>query len=473
MYSTATALAVMALLLILYNTCSILYNIFFHPLRKFPGPFWSRATTWPLAHARLRGVMHQVVTEMHAQYGEVVRTAPNELSFITSQAWQDIHGHRTGGKGGAFPKDLVPFGLDTSDSGLVVINDGYQRRRRLVSHAFSERALKEQEPIVRKYVNLLIAKLDDIAQLPKTSDADDARIFDMVHGYNFVSFDIMSDLAFGEPLGLLDRSTYTPWVQAVFDSFKLMNLMGVLNMYFPELAKLSSYVVPARLREQMKEHRAFSAERVERRMARSEEDRVDFWKFVLRNQDNKELTLQRWEMNNIASDFMVAGSETTATALSGITWLLLTNNSARKRLTCEIRSTFKSADQMDLSTLAQLPYLQACIEEGLRMYPSFPNAYHSFKNFTDPDSFIPERWLSNIPDARFVNDDKAVAKPFGFGPRDCIGKNLAYHEMRLVLAMVFWHFDLELCEESRKWMVDQKVFNVWEKPPLKVVVSST
>lgn len=45
--------------------------------------------------------------------------------------------------------------------------------------------------------------------------------------------------------------------------------------------------------------------------------------------------------------------------------------------------------------------------------------------------------------------------------------SLAYHEMRLMLAKVLYAFDISLCEESNNW-TDQKVFTLWEKPPLYV-----
>jgi cytochrome P450 len=56
-------------------------------------------------------------------------------------------------------------------------------------------------------------------------------------------------------------------------------------------------------------------------------------------------------------------------------------------------------------------------------------------------------------------------QPFSFGPRNCIGKNLAYNEMRVILASVLWNFDLELCEQSHDW-ADQKSYVLWEKPGL-------
>lgn len=87
---------------------------------------------------------------------------------------------------------------------------------------------------------------------------------------------------------------------------------------------------------------------------------------------------------------------------------------------------------------------------------------------------MPERWLpkaQNDPSSPFFNDSRDVFKPFSFGPRDCIGRNLAYHEMRLILSKVLWNFDFELCEESNEWD-RQRIFALWEKPPLMVRIRS-
>jgi cytochrome P450 len=93
-------------------------------------------------------------------------------------------------------------------------------------------------------------------------------------------------------------------------------------------------------------------------------------------------------------------------------------------------------------------------------------AYHSPSHFKNPDSFVPERWLPE-GQAEYGSDHKDVVQPFSYGPRNCLGKNLAYHEMRLVLASVLLSFDLELCEESEGW-TDQKVFLLYVKGPLMV-----
>ena len=96
--------------------------------------------------------------------------------------------------------------------------------------------------------------------------------------------------------------------------------------------------------------------------------------------------------------------------------------------------------------------------------------YRSAANFTDPDSFAPERWLAASSEGgKFAGDRREAMQVFGYGPRDCLGQNMAMHEMRLVVARLYYGFDLEVCEESLSW-VEQRAFILWEKKPLFVKV---
>ena len=69
---------------------------------------------------------------------------------------------------------------------------------------------------------------------------------------------------------------------------------------------------------------------------------------------------------------ILAGSETSATLLSGLIFHLLKNPDAYTKITREVRTAFSSEFEMNFMTVAKLPYLQACIEEGLRIYPPVP-----------------------------------------------------------------------------------------------------
>lgn len=95
-------------------------------------------------------------------------------------------------------------------------------------------------------------------------------------------------------------------------------------------------------------------------------------------------------------------------------------------------------------------------------------AYRSPRNFTDPDTFIPERFLE---DPRFASDRKEVLQPFSFGPRNCIGRNLAHAEMRIILARLTFNFDMELDERSAdwdSWEAGQRTYFLREKGPIYV-----
>lgn len=98
-------------------------------------------------------------------------------------------------------------------------------------------------------------------------------------------------------------------------------------------------------------------------------------------------------------------------------------------------------------------------------------ASHNPVNFRDPDAFIPERWI----DDSYSTDLKKAMRPFSLGPRACIGKNLSYMEMRLILANVLWRFDIVSTDGAPTWdpagdLKHMRAFMVWEKPKLNVKV---
>ena len=84
--------------------------------------------------------------------------------------------------------------------------------------------------------------------------------------------------------------------------------------------------------------------------------------------------MSREELMNTSELLIIAGSETTATLLSGLTYCLLQTPQVYAKVQEEVRSAFQSADEITLTSTGQLPYLQACIEEALRMYPPVPIA---------------------------------------------------------------------------------------------------
>jgi cytochrome P450 len=196
------------------------------------------------------------------------------------------------------------------------------------------------------------------------------------------------------------------------------------------------------------DHFNHSVTRVTKRLEKGRDtEGVDLWDLVLAQKEGRGLT--RGEMDANASLFMVAGTETTATLLSGLTNLLLCNPESMKKVVDEIRSAFSRAEDMTMERLAGLPFLAACIKEAFRLYPPVPlglpritpengstivgqyvpphtalvipqhSMYTHPKNFKKSLEFIPERWLG---DSEFDSDQKQCLQPFSVGSRDCVGK---------------------------------------------------
>lgn len=103
-----------------------------------------------------------------------------------------------------------------------------------------------------------------------------------------------------------------------------------------------------------------------------ETDRKDFYTRILEHRDDDKHRASDVQLAAHASDFVLAGSETTATALATTTYFLLRTPSALEKLTTEVRSAFANYDDIKNATTQSLPYLTAVLSEGMRMFPPLP-----------------------------------------------------------------------------------------------------
>ena len=89
----ATISCLVATTYLAWSFCSLVYNVYFHPLRKYPGPIGARASQWWRIYIELwkKESMTEVLRRLHEQYGDVVRTAPDELHFANPKAYFDIY----------------------------------------------------------------------------------------------------------------------------------------------------------------------------------------------------------------------------------------------------------------------------------------------------------------------------------------------------------------------------------------------
>ncbi|KAL8809562.1 MAG: hypothetical protein Q9200_003302 [Gallowayella weberi] len=393
-----------------------------------------------------------------------------------------MYASRQGGKN-PFSKDLILF---AGEDNIVSANDAdHSRMRRLLSHAFSDKALREQEPIIQTHVNNLMAALRRQCQ-------EFGGKADLAKWFNWTTFDVIGDLAFGEPFGCLKETTYQPWVAMMMNNLIHTVLLSV-TLRFPPLDKLAARFVPRQVSQDRIDHHKMSKEKVERRLD-MKTDRPDFMSYIIRHNGTKG-GMSREEIHLNSAAFIAAGSETTATLLSGAVWSLLLYPNYMRRLQHEVRSKFLAAEDIKLQHLDDLDFLHAVITESFRMYPpgvagqprvAPPTgdyisgywvppktgvqinqyaAYMSRRNFSSPWTFAPSRWMN---DPQYASDKRDVLQPFSVGARSCIGKNLANAEIALVLARLVWEFDIFMSDETDRNWSDQLAWFSWKKKPLVV-----
>lgn len=231
------ALGTIIALWLSYIVTNVVYNLFFHPLARFPGPLLMRASRIPYIIKFTTGVLPHYMTGLHKQYGEIVRVAPDELAFANPAAWNDILGHRS--KGQPEMEKSAKFYLPIKGMTRDIVTAGreeHSKLRRTLAHGFSEKSLREQEPLIKKYIDLLVQRLHENCA---NGDAE----LDMTAWYNYTTFDIIGDLAFGEPFGCLENSRYHIWVSTIMSLARVGTIVQSLSQY-PLIRALLDACVP-------------------------------------------------------------------------------------------------------------------------------------------------------------------------------------------------------------------------------------
>lgn len=225
------------------------------------------------------------------------------------------------------------------------------------------------------------------------------------------------------------------------------------------------------------------------RIAVEDPDRRDFFHYLMAAVDPE--TGAKFSMSELWGEsnlLIIAGSDTTSTALASAFFYLVHHPSKLVKATEEVRRTFQDVEEIVKSQkLGDLVYCRAVLDEGMRMSPpvggilprevmaggieidgkkipkgidvgvSHYAIQHNPSYYPAPFEFIPERWIAGaeadvqMPASRSTTvskEDVSIAKsaftPFSVGPRACIGKNLAYAELLLALARTLYLYDIRL-----------------------------
>ncbi|KAI5920170.1 isotrichodermin C-15 hydroxylase [Camillea tinctor] len=462
---------------LIYTTGLVVYRVFFHPLAKYPGPFLAKITdAYQLYHA-WKGDRHLEFWRMHQKYGRVVRFGPNSVSFNSNAALKDIYGFRANVRKAPFYDAFVHPAPNTHNARDKTL---HARKRRVLAQAFSDSAMKEMERYILANIRTFCQQIGLGASNERKGWTEPKNMSDWC---NYLAMDILGDLCYGKAFHMLEQPDNRYALELVSLATTRHLICGTMRLV--ETLHLDK-ILFRRIATGRAKYMAYSkAQLTERTKLGDDTDRRDFFYHLLKARDPETgqgfSTPELWGESNL---LIIAGSDTTSTAMAATLFYLVRNPRALQKAVEEVRSRFSDVEEIHQgAALNGCTYLRACIDEAMRMSPSVGGIpprevleggaaidgelipagtivgtphytiHHNEAYYPQPFTYVPERWLTGQPKALFgagagtvTEHDTAVAQsafcPFSIGPRGCIGKGLAYVEMSTTLARVLFLYDL-------------------------------
>ncbi|KAH8588815.1 cytochrome P450 [Bisporella sp. PMI_857] len=465
-------------LFIVYLILLTTYRLTLHPLAKYPGPLLAKVTDWYSVYHAWKGDRHLEFYRCHEVYGPVVRFGPNSLSINSNTALKAIYGHKANVKKSQFYESFPPT-KDTFNTHSSIDKASHARKRRVLSHAFSDGALRSMEKYIlanvqnftsalgRKPIGLLSEKSQETTQWSVPQN--------MADWSNYLTFDVMGDLCFGKAFEMLEHERNHHVIDLLGSAAHMHLILGTN----PMIKKLGlNKVLFSKIYAQRMQYISFAkSQAAERTKIGTETDRKDFFYYLLNAKDPETgkgfTTPELWGESNL---LIIAGSDTTSTALAAAFFYLVHNPEKLDKLAKEILATFKDVEEIHSSaTLNGCAYLKAVIDEAMRLSPPvggilprevlaggididamhIPEGvvvgtphyalHHNPAYFPQPFEFTPERWIASSS-SQVTKENVELAQsafcPFSVGPRGCIGKGLAYVELMTGLARVVFLYEM-------------------------------
>ncbi|KAB5578096.1 cytochrome P450 67, partial [Coniochaeta sp. 2T2.1] len=415
------------------------------------------------------------------------RYAPNSAVINTPTAYRTIFGPKGNVKKSNYYKAWRKT-EDTVSSWNATDIKQHGRKRRILQQAFSERALRAAEPFIHTNVDRWLQLLGE----QKNEKGDElTRSIDMEHQVTCLVFDILADLCFGKSFDMKEPdSTMRHVPEMMIKNLELIHPIAwspigeFLIWLKPRgLDKVIARIAPAAVKNwenfvntcldkrSKKQH-----ELEEKKLPDDSGARKDFFHWLWNAKDPE--TGVGYSLGELYAEcdlLIIAGSDTTAIVMSAAFFYLTRNPETQEKLAREISSTFSSYDEIKAGPKLQgCQYLTAFLHEAMRMAPPVPAEpprvvreggttidghyfpegtllstafwaqHYNEEYYPQPYSFQPERWI--VGEERSTEDSVALAErsfcAFSTGSRGCVGKNMAWLEMRIVMAKTLWRYEV-------------------------------
>ncbi|KAI0202423.1 cytochrome P450 [Astrocystis sublimbata] len=469
--------------IVVVSTCILWYTVSairsWHRLRQFPGPFYASFSYLWGYFTMSTGRMHLRLAEEQEKYGKIMRIGPNELLVYDPQTLWHINNVRSSyGRGDWYGSiQFDPYGHSVLSEPDTAKHD---KRKAKLAGGYAGKGAVDLEAKVDSQVAVLVNLLKTKYLMKGTS-----HVLDFSRLIRFFQVDIVTLAGSGKPWGDLETETDQFDFIAISDSFvpflhSFMMIPALRDLFASKFfLKLAG---PKHTDEKgMGRFLGIVKSAVAKRFDESSQDKdtqgdmLDEWikNGMTRRECELELAIQ-----------VPAGSETSTTAIRGIMLHLLSSPNAYRKLQEEIKTGIEEgriSSPITNEEAKRLPYLQAVINEGLRMIPPaitgfpkkvpaggdticgrfvpegtdiFVNLWTMLRNKevfgNDTEVFRPERFLDCSAEKKaelLRNIDLA----FGHGRWQCPGKTLAWLELNKLFVEILRICDLQIVNPQTPW----------------------
>ncbi|KAH8703443.1 putative cytochrome P450 [Talaromyces proteolyticus] len=466
-----TSLSLALVFIVSYACFLAIYRLYFHPLAHFPGSKLAAVTNFYEFYYDVikRGMFVWEIKRMHDLYGPIVRINPHEVHILDTEFYDTIYAPASKQKRDKYAKWVVFLGVPTGVFATCP-HDHHRIRRNALNPFFSKRSIYQIEGLMQEKIEYLCSRFEE-ASLSKSIVRLDAALMALTN-------DIIMHYCYGESYHYLEEADFKV-------SFKEMLMSAVsaggFVRHFPwvvpivkaipiQVLRLLSEKAVALLEwEQIIERKV--GKLIQQRKAGKDGSENSVFQLLLDSDLPKE-EKSRQRLVDEGKSLMGAGSETTSWTITLIIFYLLQNRHMMRKLREELHDM--PHDGPVWRYLEQKSYLSAVVSEGIRVnhgalgrLPRIAHEPIQYKNwaippgtpfsstnywvhmdstvFSEPEKFHPERWLKaekeGFPLQRYLVS-------FSKGSRQCVGINLAYAEIYLVVAAIVTRFDLELYETT-------------------------
>ncbi|KAM7182700.1 Cytochrome P450 [Rhypophila sp. PSN 637] len=418
----------------------------------------------------------------HLRQGPIARVGPNDLVTSSPELLTHMSAVRSSYSRGEWYNRATRYQPGKDHVFSELDEEKHKRRRQQMASGYSGK----ENLSLESSIDLHVLELIDLIRTKYLSTDTQARPFDFARKIQFFTLDVISQIGFGEPFGdLRADQDVNEYVKAGEIGLTVTTVGLALGItWFLQLPLVARALGPSE-KDVVGFGRMIANARslIQKRLERETDNRSDMLASFVRSGLDADELLSETVLQ------IIAGSDTTATALRSIMLYLFSHPRVYAKLQAEIHATAQERKYEGVipdSEVRKLPYLQAVIKEGMRMHPPITDSvpkrvpdggdtvvvdgksvflpggalvsyaawplHHSKVIFGDDAGvFRPERWLSEKDEKKMLEMNRTHDLIFGYGKYQCLGKPIALMEIGKVVFELLRNFDWCLSNPENPW----------------------